>query len=81
MAWRWSAVRPARAWRTARPRWPRAARFAVALTHDVDEVRYASVRDGLRLLGADHGPRGYALRAGLTMVARRLAAPGPGDDP
>src|SRR5207237_399761 len=49
------------------PRWPDGARFAVALTHDVDEVRWTSWRDGVRLLALARGPRSYAFRAGLAM--------------
>jgi hypothetical protein len=56
------------------PLWPRGARFAAMLSHDVDEVRYGSVREGLRLLAL--APRSYAVRAGLTQVARGLATRG-----
>jgi hypothetical protein len=52
------------------PLWPNGARFAAVLSHDVDEVRYGSVAEGARLLAL--APRSYAVRAGLTQVARGL---------
>ena len=58
----------------ASPPWPKGARFAAMLSHDVDEVRYGSVREGLRLLAL--APRSYAVRAGVTQVARGLATRG-----
>ena len=50
------------------PLWPRGARFAAMLSHDVDEVRYGSVREGLRLLAL--APRSYAVRQGITQILR-----------
>jgi peptidoglycan/xylan/chitin deacetylase (PgdA/CDA1 family) len=81
----WARLLAARltAWAGARgqalepaPAWPGGARFAAMLSHDVDEVRYGSVAEGVRLLALARGPRSYALRAGLTQVARGLAARG-----
>jgi peptidoglycan/xylan/chitin deacetylase (PgdA/CDA1 family) len=65
----------------SRPRWKHGARFAVALTHDVDAVRYFSVREGLRLLRRARGPRSYAFRRGLAQVAESLFSSGRGGDP
>jgi peptidoglycan/xylan/chitin deacetylase (PgdA/CDA1 family) len=56
----------------ALPRWKGGARFAVALTHDVDWIRLYSWADALRLLRRAKGPRSYALRAGLAQAARAL---------
>jgi peptidoglycan/xylan/chitin deacetylase (PgdA/CDA1 family) len=60
-----------------KPLWPDGARFAVILSHDVDEVRFGSVREALRLVALARGPRSYAFRAGLTQAARGLALRGP----
>jgi hypothetical protein len=60
-----------------RPLWPNGAHFAAVLSHDVDEVRYGSLTEGLRLLALARGPRSYALRAGLTQAARGLSTRGP----
>jgi peptidoglycan/xylan/chitin deacetylase (PgdA/CDA1 family) len=54
------------------PRWKDGARFAVALSHDVDDVRLRSVRQSLRLLALARSPRSYALRGGLTALKRAL---------
>ncbi len=66
-----------RSWHDARnrdpeqvPRWPNGARFAVALTHDVDDVALRSARGALRLLGRTRRPGDYAMRGGLRALAR-----------
>ena len=71
------------AWHEARgrtaervPRWKRGARFAVALTHDVDDVARYSLRGALRLLKRAQRPTAYAVRGGLTAVARALGRAG-----
>src|SRR5207253_613660 len=46
------------------PLWPGGARFAAALTHDVDDVTRYSVRQAMRLLRRARGPGSYAFRAG-----------------
>ena len=56
------------------PLWPHGERFAALLSHDVDEVRYGSVREGMRLLAL--APRSYAMRAGVTQIARGLGTRG-----
>ncbi len=61
------------------PRWKGGARFAVALSHDVDDVLLRSARQALRLLGTGRSPRSYGVRGGLTALARALV-PG-GRDP
>jgi peptidoglycan/xylan/chitin deacetylase (PgdA/CDA1 family) len=61
------------------PRWKDGARFAVALTHDVDDVQLYSIRLALRLLA--HGPRSYAVRKGLDTALRTLARAGRARDP
>jgi hypothetical protein len=58
----------------ASPPWPKGARFATMLSHDVDEVRYGSVREALRLLAL--APRSYAVRAGITQLLRGLSVRG-----
>ena len=63
------------------PRWPAGRRFACMLSHDVDELRYYSVREALRLLLLARQPRSYAARAGLGALARSLPRVGRGDDP
>ena len=55
-----------------RPRWPNGARFAVALTHDVDWTRRFSWVDGLREIRRARGPRDYAFRHGVTTVLGAL---------
>ena len=55
------------------PRWKNGAPFAVALSHDVDDVRLRSVRQALRLVSAARSPGSYAVRGGLTALARSLA--------
>ncbi len=50
--------------------WPHGKRFAVMLSHDVDEVRFGSLVEATRLLPLARTPRSYALRAGLTQAAR-----------
>jgi peptidoglycan/xylan/chitin deacetylase (PgdA/CDA1 family) len=64
-----------------RPRWKGAARFAVALTHDVDDVTLRSFRRAWRLLRQARSPRGYALRAGLKDLARAATRPLRAPDP
>lgn len=60
------------------PRWKNGAPFAAALSHDVDDVRLRSVPQAMRLLAL--APRSYAVRGGLTALARSLA-PAAGPDP
>jgi len=57
------------------PLWKDSARFAVALTHDVDDVSLHSWAGAFRLLGRARSPRGYAMRGGLTALARAVTAP------
>ena len=64
-----------------RPRWKGEARFAVALTHDVDVVRYFSFADAGRLLRRSRGPRSYAFRRGLVQAVETLAHVGRSGDP
>ncbi|MEP7027546.1 MAG: polysaccharide deacetylase family protein [Candidatus Eisenbacteria bacterium] len=52
------------------PLWPLGKRFAVLLSHDVDEVRFGSLVEAGRLLALARGPRSYAMRAGLAQEAR-----------
>ena len=61
------------------PRWKNGARFAVALSHDVDDIRLRSVRQSLRLMATSRAAGSYASRAGLSSLARALA--GGGRDP
>jgi len=62
------------------PRWPNGARFAVALSHDVDDVTLRSFRSSMRLLRQARGPASYAFRAGLSGLKRALLrAPGSPD--
>ncbi len=56
--------------------WKDGARFAVALTHDVDDVALYSLRSALRLVGRARHPASYAVRGGLTAVARALGRGG-----
>lgn len=61
------------------PRWKDGSRFAVVLSHDVDDIRFYSWRDALRLLGRARSPVSYAVRRSLVQLARTLArgrAPG-----
>lgn len=62
------------------PRWKDGAPFAVALTHDVDDVTLRSGAMAWRLLRQARGPRSYAFRAGARGVLRALL-PGPREDP
>ena len=57
------------------PRWKGAKRFAVALTHDVDDVTQRSLTQSLRLLRQARGVRSYAFRAGLASFARGFIHP------
>src|SRR5262245_46381622 len=57
------------------------ARLAVVLSHDVDDIRYASVAQGLRLLGRARSPWSYALRGGISQVLRGFEHRGAADDP
>ena len=54
------------------PRWKNGARFAAAITHDVDDVRLYSGRQAWRLLRLARSPRDYAFRGGLTAMKRAL---------
>ena len=71
------------AWQEARgrtaqrvPRWKQDAKFAVALTHDVDDVALYSLRGALRLLRRARHPTAYAARGGLAAIARALGNAG-----
>jgi len=73
----------AHAWHSSRntsperiARWKEGARFAVALTHDVDDVALYSLRAALRLLRRAKHPASYAVRGGLTAAARALGRQG-----
>lgn len=57
-------------------RWKNGARFAVALTHDVDDVALYSLRAAFRLVRRARHPASYAVRGGLTAVARALGRRG-----
>ena len=63
------------------PRWKNDARFAVVLSHDVDDLRLRSVDEALRLLGRARTPWSYAMRKGAMQLVRSLRAGGTGDDP
>ncbi len=54
----------------SRPRWKGGRRFAVALTHDVDDVTQRSLTQSMRLLRQARGIHSYAFRAGLASLAR-----------
>jgi peptidoglycan/xylan/chitin deacetylase (PgdA/CDA1 family) len=76
------------AWATQRgldsapvPRWKNDARFAVVLSHDVDDLRLRSVYEALRLLGRASWPWSYALRKGAMQLVRSVGAPNAADDP
>jgi peptidoglycan/xylan/chitin deacetylase (PgdA/CDA1 family) len=56
-----------------RPRWKDGKTFAVALSHDVDDITLRSWSMSWRLLRQSRSPRSYAFRAGLTAAARALA--------
>jgi len=58
------------------PRWPNGARLAAALSHDVDDVALHSLPQALRLLSQARSPGSYAVRGGLTALARALGALG-----
>jgi hypothetical protein len=62
------------------PRWKNGAKFAVALSHDVDDVRLRSLPQAMRLLKLARSPGSYAFRGGLTALAQALAPAG-GADP
>ncbi len=70
-----------RAWHAARgreperiPRWPDGARFAVALTHDVDDVALWSMAGAARRLACARSLGSFAVRDGLRAAARSAAA-------
>ena len=63
------------------PRWKDGARFAVALTHDVDDVTLRSLPCAWRLLRQARSPASYAFRGGLTAMARALTQPPGAHDP
>ena len=54
------------------PRWKGGARFAVVLTHDVDDVTLYSAAMAWRLFHQSAGPSSYAFRAGLAGFVRAL---------
>jgi peptidoglycan/xylan/chitin deacetylase (PgdA/CDA1 family) len=54
------------------PLWKDGARFAVALTHDVDDLEFYSLKHAFRLLRQAREPSSYAFRAGLATAARTL---------
>ena len=61
------------------PRWKNGARFAVALTHDVDDVTLYSLRNAFRLFGQARDPRSYAFRKGASTALGALARIGQPD--
>ena len=64
------------------PRWKGGAPFAVALSHDVDDVRLRSLKQSIRLLILARSTGSYAARGGLTALGRTLGARlGSGSDP
>lgn len=76
------------AWRARRgvtferiPLWREGAPFAVALTHDVDDVSLHSLAAAWRLVRQARGPRSYAARAGVVRLFGALARLGQGSDP
>jgi len=64
-----------------RPRWKNGARFAVALTHDVDTVRRWSLAESWRLLRQSSGPGSFAFRHGLSSAFDAIAHGGARHDP
>jgi peptidoglycan/xylan/chitin deacetylase (PgdA/CDA1 family) len=62
------------------PRWKNGAPFAAALSHDVDDVRLRSVPQALRLMSTARSLGGYAVRGGLSALARAIV-PSSGVDP
>ncbi len=64
-----------------RPRWKGGARFAVALTHDVDDLRLFSLREAWRQLRQARSPSSYAFRGGISLALRTLRHAGRGPDP
>jgi hypothetical protein len=71
----WCATRGATLERV--PRWKDGAPFAVALSHDVDDVKLRSLGQAMRLLALTRSPRDYAFRGGLAAAARALHMGGP----
>ena len=63
------------------PRWKDGARFAVALTHDVDDVTLRSFRTAWRLLRQARSPNSYAFRGGMTAFVRALSRGSGASDP
>jgi peptidoglycan/xylan/chitin deacetylase (PgdA/CDA1 family) len=62
-------------------RWKNDARFAVVLSHDVDDLRLHSTDEALRLLNRANTPWSYALRKGVMQLIRSYWGPKTGDDP
>ena len=56
------------------PRWKGGAPFAVALSHDVDDVRLRSLKQSIRLLILARSAGSYAARGGLTALGQALGA-------
>jgi peptidoglycan/xylan/chitin deacetylase (PgdA/CDA1 family) len=64
------------------PRWKNGAPFAVALSHDVDDVRLRSLKQSIRLLILARSHGSYAARGGLGALNRAIwSRLGPGIDP
>ncbi len=63
------------------PRWKDEARFAVALTHDVDNLRRYSFEEAYRLVRQARDLRSYAFRAGASMALRTLTRGARAGDP
>jgi hypothetical protein len=63
------------------PRWKNGARFAAALTHDVDDVTLYSVPAAWRLLRQARGRDSYAFRGGMSAMLRALTHFGWSGDP
>jgi len=68
---------------TAEPlaRWKDGARFAVVLSHDVDDITAVSMTEAWRLLGRARSPLSYAFRRSLAQMARAWRRGAATDDP
>jgi len=68
---------------TAAPleRWRTGARFAVVLSHDVDDISSVSLVEAARLLGRARSPLSYAARRSVAQMGRAMTRLGAVDDP
>jgi len=62
-------------------RWKDGARFAVVLSHDVDDITAVSMTEAWRLLGRARSPLSYAVRRSLAQIARAWKRGTAADDP